>query len=68
MTKHEVSATLPKGITVGNVDVEIAVRADKKPMGRLKASKGGLEWVPVKHSVNTYKMSWEKFERLMTGD
>lgn len=48
-------------------DVEFSVKGDGSVIGDLWVSKGGIEWRHHKKSVNTVKMSWEKFDELMEG-
>jgi hypothetical protein len=64
MPKHEVQVKLPK-VVVLNTDVEIPVKADGTPMGRLKVSKGGVDWLPSGNSVTRYALTWEKLTALL---
>ena len=65
MSKHEVQVTLPKGLVVGNTDVEIPVKVDGSPMGRLKVSKGGVDWMPSGNSKTRHVVTWEKLAELL---
>jgi hypothetical protein len=64
MAKHEVGLDVNRLVTVGNVDVEIPVKADGKALGRLRISKGGVDWTPARKQ-KPYRMSWEQFSKLM---
>jgi len=52
--------------TVNNTDVEISVWSNSKKLGRLKISKGTIDWMPAHNSKTHYKMSWERFDKFMT--
>ena len=54
-------------VTVGNVDVEIPVKADGKAHGRLRISKGGVDWTPARKRT-PIRMSWEQFARVMADE
>ena len=67
VAKHEVGLDVNRLVTVGNVDVEIPVKADGKTLGRLRISKGGVDWTPARHQ-KPYRMSWEQFARVMANE
>lgn len=48
-------------------DVEFSVKQNGNKLGTLKVSKGGVEWVPSGHSVNTVRLNWRKFAERMEG-
>jgi hypothetical protein len=65
MAKHEVQLRIEHAVPVGNKDIEIPVRADNKPLGRLKISTGGVDWLPSPNSRKSFAMSWEKLAEVM---
>jgi hypothetical protein len=64
MPKHEVGLDVNRLVTVGNVDVEIPVKAGGKALGRLRISRGGVDWTPAKHQ-KARTMTWERFAAVM---
>jgi hypothetical protein len=67
MAKHEVGLDVNRLVTVGNVDVEIPVKADGKTLGRLRISKGGVDWKPARKQ-RPYRMTWERFAAVMEAE
>lgn len=63
MPKHDIELDVPAQV-VKNKDVEIAVRSDDVLLGRLKVSKGSIDWYPA-NTVKGRRLSWEKFGDLM---
>ena len=59
---HDVTFRMPER-TVGNADIEIAVREDGDLLGTLGISKGGLLWVPANKRIG-YTLEWGMFDRL----
>jgi hypothetical protein len=49
MANHEVSLNISRPIPVGNVDIEIPVRRNRRAFGKVNVSKGSIDWVPAKH-------------------
>jgi hypothetical protein len=64
MAKHEISLEIPHGITVVNKDIEVSVREDGKILGRVRVSKGSIDWVPANH-YRAKSVSWSTFAKLM---
>ena len=64
MAKHEIEAIIPN-VKVKNADMEVAVRSDGALLGRLKISKGTIDWLPANNSKNHSVMNWEKFAQVM---
>ncbi len=64
MAKHEIQAVIPN-VKVTNADMEVTVRSDGVLLGRLKISKGTIDWLPANNSKNHYVMNWEKFALTM---
>lgn len=46
-------------------DVTVEVRKDGKKLGKALISKGNIEWVPAKNSVNKFRLTWTQFAKLM---
>jgi hypothetical protein len=67
MAKHEVGLDVKMLVAVGNVDVEIPVKADGRALGRLRISKGGVDWTPARKQ-KPYRMTWEQFARVMSDE
>lgn len=67
MPKHDVALSLITEV-VGRKDIEVKVKSDGSALGTLLISKGNVEWLPANHSVNKYRLSWERFAELMTSE
>ena len=65
MAKHEVGLRIAHDIPVGNVDVELPIKADGAPLGRIRVSRGGVDWLPSPKSKKRYSLTWAKFDDLM---
>jgi len=65
MAQHEVSLNISRPIPVGNVDLEIAVRRDGRAFGKVKISKGAIDWMPANKSKTAYYLDWAEFAKLM---
>lgn len=65
MPKHEVSLKVEHSIPVGNKDVQIPVKVDGKPFGRLKISQGGVDWLPSPNSKTSYALTWTRLAELI---
>ncbi len=64
MAKHEVKLKLNQGIEIENVDASFPVWSDDEFLGRLRVSKGSVDWQPA-HGRMVYRLSWERFAGLM---
>ena len=64
MATHEISLEIPDGIRVVNTDIEVQVREDGKLLGRVRISRGSIDWVPANGRYVKY-MRWSRFARLM---
>jgi hypothetical protein len=67
MPQHEIEMSLPAQ-TVNNTDVEVSVWSNGNKLGRLRISKGAIDWMPSHNSKTHYKMSWERFDAVMTQE
>lgn len=66
MAEHTVKFTVPER-ELGNADIEFSVKRDGKQFGRLKVSKGAVEWVPANKSYGT-KRNWTELAAFFDGD
>ena len=64
---HEVTLAINSKFVL-NKDVEVEVKQDGKKLGTLMISKGNIEWLPSKNSVNKHRMSWARFAQLMVAE
>jgi len=63
MPTHDIDVTIPAQ-TVLNKDMEICVHADGKLFGRVRVSRGSIDWVPANSPIPR-RLSWERFAGLM---
>jgi hypothetical protein len=63
MATHNVKVNLPWR-ELGKSDVQFEIFQGKKKLGRIKISKGGIDWYP-KNKKYPKKMGWAKFDRIM---
>jgi hypothetical protein len=63
MPAHDIDVTIPAQ-TVLNKDMEISVRSDGRLFGRLRVSRGSIDWLPANSPISR-RMSWEKFAEVM---
>lgn len=63
MPEHEIYMTMPTK-TVLNKDTNFEIYSDGNKLGRLKVSKGTVEWVPANYSYG-YHLSWEEFDEII---
>lgn len=65
MAQHEVELKLAHPVPIGKVDIEIPVKRDDKPLGRLKISRGGLDWIPTPKAKSGFRVDWADLDALM---
>jgi hypothetical protein len=63
MANHEVQLQVAHPIQIGNVDVELPVTKDRRLLGKLQVSQGGVNWIPSR-SRTKYVLSWAKLGEL----
>jgi hypothetical protein len=68
MPKHTVGLKIEHEIAVGNVDVVLPVKADGKPLGRVRISRGGIDWIPTGMAKSGYTLNWAKFGEVMSTE
>jgi hypothetical protein len=64
MATHEIILNIPHGITVVNTDIEVVVREDGEVLGRVRISRGSIDWIP-RLSRRAKTMGWRKFGDVM---
>lgn len=64
---HEVTMDLSTKFVL-HKDVELEIKKDGRKLGTALISKGNIEWVPTKNSVNKKRLSWAKFAELMESE
>lgn len=64
MASHDIEMQVPAQ-TIKNSDATIAVWADRSMHGRLKISRGSVDWIPGRNVKKRYRMTWEKFDEIM---
>jgi hypothetical protein len=62
---NKLGMTIYKEIPIDYTDVEVAVRTNGKLLGRLKISRGSVDWLPSRRSTSAYRLRWSKFAELM---
>jgi hypothetical protein len=67
VAKHDISLEIPHGITVVNKDIEVTVREDGKILGRVRISKGSIDWLAANRQRVKY-LPWSGFARLMDDE
>jgi hypothetical protein len=67
MAKHEVQLQINQGITIKHVDAEFPVWSDGTFLGRLRVSKGSVDWVPAL-ARTAYRLRWERFAEVMVDN
>jgi hypothetical protein len=65
MAEHTVNVKTP-ALEVGKVDVVFKVQRDRQVHGRLKVSKGGVEWMQRSDSKKAFHLSWDKLDRVFS--
>lgn len=65
MAKHEVELKVSHAIPVANKDIEVPVKVDGKPLGRLKISRGGVDWMPSPNQRKSFALTWQTLATLM---
>lgn len=67
MAAKKISMKVEHPIAVGNVDVVFEVRDGADLLGRMKISKGGIDWYP-KNAQSPRKSTWVQFDAWMKTD
>jgi hypothetical protein len=67
MPKHTVEFRTP-ALDVPKVDVFFRVKQGKHAFGRLRISKGGVEWMQKNDKKRAYHMNWERFDDIFVDE
>jgi hypothetical protein len=63
MAKHTVLFELPKK-EIGKVDANFFIQKDGAMLGKIKISKGGLDYFPANRQI-PIKITWTQFDKLI---
>ena len=61
MPTHEINLKIAKAIEVVNKDVEVVVYEDDRKLGRLRISRGSIDWTPVQREARE-ALRWSAFD------
>lgn len=64
MGKHEIRLKIPQRIEVVNKDIEVVVYEDGKVLGRVRISRGSIDWRPAS-GKRARHMRWSTFANMM---
>jgi hypothetical protein len=64
MAKHDITLKIQHGITLSNTDVEVVVREDGEILGRVRISRGSIDWLP-RMGRRSKTMRWRRFAETM---
>ncbi len=67
MAEHTVKVKTPP-LEIGRMDLVFDVRKDGQHHGRLRISKGGVEWMQRFDNKKAFHMSWDKFDRVFSNE
>lgn len=62
MADHDVNFTVPER-ELKRAPIEFKIKRNKKLLGTLSVSEGGLEWFPPKKQSG-YKVGWKRFDEI----
>jgi hypothetical protein len=62
MPEHTVRFTTPK-LDVPKVDLFFEVKRDGRAFGRLRISKGGVEWMQKFDRKKAFRLNWEELDK-----
>jgi hypothetical protein len=65
MAKHDVSLQVEQEIPIMNKNVVFPVRRDGKAFGRLRVSKGGIDWMPSGAQKKHHHLTWDRAAELI---
>ncbi len=64
MAQHTIDFDIPAQ-TLGNVDITCRAYSNGVKIGTLRLSKGTVDWMPARATVNIRRLSWERFAELL---
>ena len=62
---NEIKLELNQAVSLTYKDTEINIATDRGYLGTLLISQGSVQFLPPKHSVNGYELSWEELTQLL---
>jgi hypothetical protein len=65
MAKHEVALQIDQDLPIVNKNVVFPVVVDGKAYGRLRISRGGIDWMDAGASKTHHAVTWEKAAELI---
>ena len=68
MAKHEVALKISHEVPIAGKDVEFPVKADGASLGRVRVSRGGIDWYPRRAQKGGYALTWEDFAAIMESN
>jgi hypothetical protein len=66
VAQHEVGLWIEQEIPIQNKNVVFPVFGDGKLLGRLRVSKGGVDWMAYKAQKKHHHLTWERAAELIT--
>lgn len=67
MATHEISLKILHGIEIVNTDIEVSVREDGDLLGRIRISRGSIDWIPAQKR-SARRLRWTTFADLMEAN
>jgi hypothetical protein len=67
MPQHSVQFRTP-ALDVPKVDVFFRIKQGDHAFGRLRISKGGVEWMQKNDKKRAHHMGWEKFDEIFVAE
>jgi hypothetical protein len=64
---HDITLKISHTITLENKDIEVDVYEDGKLLGRVRISRGSIDWAPA-NKQRSRRVRWGKFAQLMDPD
>ena len=64
MPTHDISLKILHSLEVVNTDIEVEVREDGELLGRIRISRGSIDWIPAQKR-SARRLSWRKFAEVM---
>ncbi|HEX3510113.1 MAG TPA: hypothetical protein VHT27_03345 [Solirubrobacteraceae bacterium] len=65
MAKHEVGLQVEQEIPILNRNIVVPVRRDGKAFGRLRVSKGGIDWMAAGAQKKHHHLTWDRVAELL---
>ncbi len=65
MARHEVGLQIDQDIPLGSKDVTFVVRENGEILGRVRISRGSIDWLTSPKSKKGRRVYWAQFAKLM---